>query len=313
MKAIKDNWLVQIEITNVCNFRCANCTRFVGYHHKPYFMDLTTIEKAIDSLEGFPGGIGIMGGEPLMHPDFARICDLVRKKIPFKKRFLWTSGYNWDKYKKIVRKTFAENIYYNDHEGDTQKHQPILLAISDIVDDKELMKELIDNCWIQRLWSPSINPKGGFFCEVAAAMDLLFEGEGGYPLEKGWWDKAPEDFKDQIERYCYRCSAAVPLPPISSKEGKNYLSINNYCRLQKLKTPKFMDNHIKLFDKKYSRIQIEEYAKNWHPWKYLGNEERKNFYFLYGLIGGFLVTWGKSLRKKKRKIKKYLAGKLQRK
>jgi hypothetical protein len=309
MKATRDNWLIQIEITNMCNFRCANCTRFIGYHNKPYFMDLATIEKAIDSLEGFPGGVGIMGGEPLMHPDFSMICELVRKKVPLEKRFLWTSGYKWEKYKKIVRKTFAENIYYNDHQGDTQKHQPILIAIKDILDDRDFIKELIDNCWIQKMWSPSINPKGGFFCEVAAAMDLLFEGKGGYSLEKGWWDKTPEDFKEQIERYCYYCSAAVPLPSISNKEDKDYVSISNYCRLQKIKSSKFMDKRINLFDKKYSKKRIMELAKDWHPWEYLGDEKRKSFYFLYGLVDGFLVSRGKSLRKKKKKLKKYLATK----
>ncbi len=32
MKAIKDTWLVQIEITNACTHQCLHCTRFVGYH-----------------------------------------------------------------------------------------------------------------------------------------------------------------------------------------------------------------------------------------------------------------------------------------
>lgn len=207
MKAIKDMWLIQIEITN----------GFVGHHKKTYFIDLEMIEKAIDSLEGFEGGIGIMGGEPAFHPKFVEICKLLQKKVPPEKRYLWTSGYKWEEQRSIIKKTFAERIYYNDHKSAQQKHQPILVVINDVVEDKETIKDLVDKCWIQERWPASINPKGGFFCEVAAAMDLLFDGPGGYPLEKGWWNKTPQDFQDQVGRYCYQCGAALPFPPVSSK------------------------------------------------------------------------------------------------
>jgi len=303
MKAISDTWLIQIEITNACVFECTNCTRFVGHHKKTYFMDLKTIEKAIDSLEGFKGGIGIMGGEPLLHPDFYQICKLLFKKVPLEKRFLWTSGYNWKKYRNIIRKTFQENVYYNDHKTPLQKHQPILIAIKDVLDDKKYMDELISRCWIQEKWSPSINPKGGFFCEVAAAMDLLFDGPGGYPLEKGWYNRTPEQFRDQIERYCYNCGAALPYPAVSNKEGKDYVSISNYKRLAELKTPRFLKERVKLVNEKYTVEQIKEFEKDWQPWNYLGEEKRKSYYFLYGPFWGFVVKISKKIRKKIRKLK----------
>ena len=184
MQAIKDMWLIQIEITNACFRECVNCTRFVGHHKKPFFMDIKNVEKAVDSLEGFPGGIGIMGGEPTLHPQFYEICQLVRKKVPPEKRFLWSSGHNWKDYRSVIRRTFADRVYYNEHKDTTQKHQPMLLAIDDVVEDKAFMKELIDKCWMQERWSGSINPKGAFFCEIAAALDVLFEGPGDIRLKK---------------------------------------------------------------------------------------------------------------------------------
>ena len=144
MKAIRDMWLIQIEITNACFLECPNCTRFIGHNRKPYFMDLAMIGEAIDSLEGFPGGIGIMGGEPLLHPGFSEICKFLQKKIPKEKRYLWTSGYKWKEHRSIVRKTFAANVCYNEHKGTGQKHQPVLIAIEDVIDDKKFIKELIN-------------------------------------------------------------------------------------------------------------------------------------------------------------------------
>ena len=115
MKPIYDAWLIQIEVTNACNIGCANCTRLVGHHRKTYFMDLDFIEKAIDSLKGFKGGIGIMGGEPTLHPQFEEICKLLQRKRVTHKCALWTSGYKWDEYKKIMYSGFNEawNAYYS--------------------------------------------------------------------------------------------------------------------------------------------------------------------------------------------------------
>ncbi len=297
MIPISDVWLTQIEITNACFKQCVNCTRFVGHYKKPYFMDVELVEKAIDSLEGFPGGVGIMGGEPTMHPEFDEICMLIRKKVPPEKRYLWSSGYKWKDLKSVIRKTFADRIYYNEHKDVTQKHQPILLGIGDVVEDKKFMKELIDKCWIQEQWSASINPKGGFFCEVAAAMDVLFEGPGGYPIEKGWWDKTPEQFQDQVERYCCRCGAALPLPPVLHEENKDYVSIGNYNKLEELKTPKFLRNHVQLIENRYSKAEIEEFARDWAPWVYLGEQGRcANIYHMYGITQGLILRTQMELR-----------------
>ena len=84
---------IHIEITNACNLVCANCTRFVGHHKKPFFMSLDEVEKSIISLEGFPGNIGMMGGEPTLHPKFVEICKLFQDLIPEKnRRQLWTNA-----------------------------------------------------------------------------------------------------------------------------------------------------------------------------------------------------------------------------
>ena len=45
----------------------------------------------------------------------------------------------------------------------------------------------------------SITPKGGFFCEVAASLDYLFEGPGGYEIKRLVEEK-PKDFQDQAKR-----------------------------------------------------------------------------------------------------------------
>jgi hypothetical protein len=268
MIPISDIRCIHIEITNACNITCANCTRFVGHHKSPFFMSLEMVEKAIDSLEGFPGTIGIMGGEPTIHPQFAEICEMVQRKIPEKrKRQLWSNGCHWDKFEKVIYETFDRNlIIYNDHTRDEDVHQPLLIAADEVVEDEKFMWDLIDKCWIQSRWSASITPKGAFFCEVAAAQDYLFDGPGGYPIEKGWWKKGPDDFKDQVERYCAKCSAAIPMERPRSKSDKDMVSPGNAKRLEDVGSPRYNKGNIEIFDKSFSREEIEAAREDWKPW-----------------------------------------------
>ena len=215
MRAIRDNTVIQIEITNACHLSCQNCTRHVGHHRKPFFMSLEEIENAIRCTLDSPCRIGIMGGEPALHPQFGEVLALVRDTIPEDRREFWTAGFRWEDRADDIRATFPkERIHYNDHVAYDGKHAPLLVAINEVVDDEELKRELIDNCPYQTHWSASITPKGGFFCEIAASLDWLLDGPGGYDIEPGWWDRDPEDFRDQVDRYCGNCSGAIPQPPL---------------------------------------------------------------------------------------------------
>ncbi len=275
MKPIYDALVIQIEITNACHIGCSNCTRLVGHHKKPYFMDLDFVETAIDSLEGFKGAIGIMGGEPTLHPQFEEICKLLQRKKVTHKAGLWTSGYKWETYKRLIKETFKWGVFYNDHSDPRQRHQPILIAIEEVIDDKELMWELIYNCWVHEFWSPSINPKGAFFCEATAALDLTFNGPGGYPVEPGWWNKTFEEFRDQVERYCPMCGAALPFDCPASKGELDLVSPKNYERLLKVGSPKALAGRVEIFNKKFGREEIMRLKRDWKPWDYLGGGIRK--------------------------------------
>ena len=58
------------------------------------------VRKGIASLADFPGRVGIMGGEPTLHPKFHEILAVVREMIPDKRRReLWTSGFKWEEFK----------------------------------------------------------------------------------------------------------------------------------------------------------------------------------------------------------------------
>lgn len=270
MKPISENVVIQIEIINGCTLACANCTRHVGHHRKPFIMSLEQVREAILSLEGFPGRVGCMGGEPAMHPQFRDVLAIYRELLPKDRREFWTTGFKWTEYVEDINETFHPHlIHYNDHTQTSGRHQPLLVAIEDVIPDAALREELIDDCWVQRQWSASITPKGAFFCEVAASLDHLFDGPGGWPVEPGWWKRVPTDYADQRAFACNKCSAAIPMETLSDgRGGRDYapdvVSRSNLARLRAVGSPKVARGHYELWTRKLTREDIEE-QKDWHP------------------------------------------------
>lgn len=262
MKSPKDQRIIQIDITNACVNKCSNCTRFCGHHKKPFFMDFETFKKAVDSLEGFEGMVGIIGGEPTIHPEFEKFAEYIGKKrlkhkfisikkplkeiLPFVQKNLmsvegnscglWsTLGRSYYKHFEVINDSF-DSQFLNDHNN-TCMHQALLMSRKDYgLTDEEWIPQR-DACWIQNLWSATITPKGAFFCEVAGALDMLFNGPGGWEVTKDWWKREPKDFGDQLH-WCELCSCGYDVPKRLSNDGRDDVSPTVYQMLLDVDSPK---------------------------------------------------------------------------
>jgi hypothetical protein len=143
----------------------------------------------------------------------------------------------YEHYREIICDTF-KHIFLNDHTRADIYHHPGLVAIEEVIPDRNMMWNHIDHCWAQMSWSASINPRGAWFCEIAASMSMLFEEDQGWCIEPGWWWRIPKDFGEQMERFCPRCGFAAPIKRRISIEGKDDISPDNYRRLKnKVKNP----------------------------------------------------------------------------
>lgn len=233
MRPIIEMATVQIDITNACTRSCSNCTRFCG-HRSPYFMERDQFTRAINSLVEFPRMIGFCGGEPLLHPHFGHMTVYARSRIPKERLGLWTqlpSGK--EHFRGDICETFG-HIFLNDHSRDDILHAPVLVAAEEVIPDRAEMFLLTERCWEQECWSASITPKGAFFCEVAAHLDLLFDGPGGWPVEPRWWMRTSKDYREQREEWCPKCGVALPLPRRPSMDGRDDISPGNLERLREI-------------------------------------------------------------------------------
>ena len=282
MRSPADMQTIQIDITNACNLACSNCTRFCGNHKKPFFMDFDTFKRAVDSLEGYNGVTGVMGGEPTLHPEFERFVLYIREKYGERKEEnrmiypqrefikeirrrefeshvlrdeedgtgeekgcgnfkmfgpgLWSNmGKTYPKYYELINDSF--NVQFlNDHINESY-HQPGLISRKDLGIPDEEWIPMRDACWMQNEWSATITPKGAFFCEIAGALDMLFDGPGGWEIEPGWWKRKPSEFGDQLH-WCEICGFALKTFMRDAKEEVDDVSPTLYEMLKKIDSPR---------------------------------------------------------------------------
>jgi hypothetical protein len=116
-----------------------------------------------------------------------------------------------------------------------------------------------DACWLQSAWSATITPKGAFFCEVAAALDMLFDGPGGWPIEPGWWKRKPDDFGEQLN-WCEYCGFALNTFMRESADEIDDVSPTMYKKLEEIESPGLKSGRTHLLMIKDGKIQDESRA-----------------------------------------------------
>lgn len=284
MRKISEMKIIQIDVTNACIHRCSNCTRFCGHHQKDFYMDFETFKKAVDSLEEYKGCVGMIGGEPTLHPEFEKFADYLKSKRLEKDEIkgrepiydmqsyilsnltafhenrtgLWSSlNRQYYKHFETIQNSFgSQNL--NDHDNKCE-HQALLMPRKELgIPDDEWIKKR-DACWIQNTWSATITPKGAFFCEVAGALDMLFNGPGGWEVTKDWWKKDVKDYEDQLH-WCELCSGCLDVPQRVSNDERDDITPEMYQKLVEIKSPKALKKQVVMHN-------IDEYTKNKNNYK----------------------------------------------
>jgi hypothetical protein len=235
---------------------------------------LETLIPTKKSAYPWPHRIGIIGGEPTLHPEFESICELLLTRGSLEQFGLWTyGGKKFQEYKPLIDKTFGL-VAYNEHNKNQQqtcKHQPATVAIGEAVPDKTLRDKLIDNCWVQLNWCPSIVQDKAYFCEVAYGIDRLVDLGCGWKLDYDWFVKFPGEFDDQVHTCCHLCGMAIPMERQLLGDKKEYITPGILSMMKKNDLKFTGDQWVDVFKDKFSIQQIKENLKTWDPRNYRGD------------------------------------------
>ena len=82
MRSPAEMKVIQIEVTNACTHGCSNCTRFCGQHPGLSSWPWTLFDGQWNRLQGSKAMVGIIGGEPTLHPHFDQLIDYYAAKVP---------------------------------------------------------------------------------------------------------------------------------------------------------------------------------------------------------------------------------------
>jgi radical SAM protein with 4Fe4S-binding SPASM domain len=76
---------VRIEVSSACNLRCRHCTTGIDYGGTDRrLMKMETFDRILDDISGFrhlQDCVMFLGGEPLLHPQFAAMCRRLADRV----------------------------------------------------------------------------------------------------------------------------------------------------------------------------------------------------------------------------------------
>ena len=276
MRSPEHMHIICVDVTNKCDLACSNCTRLLKNQDSLWEMTPENFRLALRSLKDFKGIIAMIGGNPCVHTQFEKLCEVFREEIPNQhQRGLWTN--NYFKHREVIEKTFGGlNLNPHNEERANEKlkdlhnvmvnqrgfnggyyvgnshHAPLLTAVKDLYPEKE-MWEKIAGCDVNREWSASIVQNNGnlraYFCEVAASFDLARGTDNGHPVVEGWWKKPIREFEGQIKHFCTGCGVPARLRGSMDNEQLDTYTKSN------------ADLAIKSRDTKGRKIQLLETEK----------------------------------------------------
>lgn len=200
-----------ILITNICNLSCGGCSQQCGYipKEKLWNIPIEQLEWNVKLLIDVRGeenvrDLGIFGGEPTIHPQYENILKMLSqfKKTHFQ---IYTNGIKtpnrkWNHTYSTVPKN--KNSYMN--------FRPTSIAPQDVykIQDKKFYWEKAKkDCDMYKKYCSIIYNNKAYFCEPAAAWDVMTGEDHGWPLK---WGEDPfvvthEQVEKQALNFCYRC------------------------------------------------------------------------------------------------------------
>ena len=232
--------IIQLQVTRACDLACFHCTQGSNLSGKPVIMTPEDFERAVDSLQGYWGVYGVFGGNPCVSPYFEDYCRILKAKVPFDQRGLWSNSPRGKG--KLCRVTFNPRVSNLNVHGSPEAwddfakdwpeckpylkgldqdsiHSPPWVALQDLIPDEAERWRLIGDCDINKYWSALVGLVPGrglraYFCEVAYSQAVLHSGDPSWPdvgLEPdiGWWRLPLQSFEDQIKIHCHACG--IPL------------------------------------------------------------------------------------------------------
>ena len=198
---------IEIDLTYICNLRCAGCCRSCAQAPEHLHISIDQIYQFLLETEkkNFHWeSVHLLGGEPTLHPQFLEIISILtdwfEKNSPDTDLKVISNGhgsYVQNKLKQIPKRWLYQTSF---KEGsDNEYFEPFNLAPIDIPKWQE--EDFRKGCWITQDSGIGLTPLGYFHCAIAGGIERIMKIDGGFSSIPSH----PWEFLDMMDKYCRYC------------------------------------------------------------------------------------------------------------
>jgi hypothetical protein len=171
---------LELHITLKCNSACPNCNRLCNiYRDRTEHMSIEQIQKFIDQAKN-NGGINklkVLGGEPLLHPQFVEIYNILASAT--KDGIINYIKIESNKTVTIPKVERYNSVWWKGRPQSKKKHLPFLWSPKDL----GVVKGAQPNCRVVRRCGYSLDKYGYLPCSCAIMISRLFGNTDLYSHE----------------------------------------------------------------------------------------------------------------------------------
>lgn len=235
---------LELNVTLQCNLACSNCNRFCHiYKNRTEHMSIEQVEKFIEQAKN-NGGINrlkLLGGEPLLHPNFIEIYNILTKAA--ENNIIHSIKIETNKTIPIPSVPSYSFVSWGGRISKKKKHQPIMWSPEDL----GINIKASPNCPQITKCGYSLDKYGYLPCSCAIMIARLFNKTELYRKE------FPRELWGLAE-LCKHCIFAMP------HEWRNQFSSRSILQhTEEEKTP------TKSYKKAMEKFSQEEFYRNHTP------------------------------------------------
>jgi len=212
---------VEIMMINSCNLSCKGCTTFSDLKHQGSRINWSTAKQWIEDwserLEF--EGIGLIGGEPLLHPEVREYLIGMRKLLPNTQIRFVTNGLLLDKHWDVVEllNSLGNAVLKISYHVDSKKLDDIIQRVFDSYKWREVNEYGIDR------WKNEQD----FTFQVSSTDTFLKTYKGEYENMMPHDSNPKEAFEICVQKRCpmildntlYKCGTVGLTPPLLNRFG----------------------------------------------------------------------------------------------
>lgn len=204
---------IEYSIVDRCNLNCAYCCHYASIAAN-YQVSKTRFADDLQRLSEITNGgeylntFGILGGEPLMHPDFAELCAIARINLPLSRIRVTTNGLLLNKLSKkdlcILRRYDIEILISKYRDTDDFE------AMKNLLEEYHIIYKFCQNNQLVQFYKYSLNENG---------TNDPIEAHNNCVL---WKEQPYYTCHELRDGYLYPCSQIARLNVLNEKFGTKF-------------------------------------------------------------------------------------------